>query len=143
MGTVDTFDEYVESRLEEWGTFFALHRDYEQLGHRSKDMLQVLIEHKGEMPPRTTGFKPLEVPPLVQMVEDAVHAIARRNPSRAAVLRAFYCGTGRRGHERLEIANTLLRRQRLHTVSRASYYREKDAGFDEVKGYLLSKSRGN
>lgn len=47
MGQVNTFGVYVRGRLEEWGREFALHRDCEYLGHRSKDMLQVLVEHKG------------------------------------------------------------------------------------------------
>ncbi len=53
MTTVDTFGVYVRAELEHWGEEFALHRDCAYLGHVSKNMLQVLIDHRGEMPPRT------------------------------------------------------------------------------------------
>src|SRR3546814_19499431 len=56
---VDTFGVYVRDRLDEWGREFSLSRDCEYLGYQSKNMLQVLIEHKGEMPGKTQGYKPL------------------------------------------------------------------------------------
>src|SRR3546814_2116394 len=58
---VDTFGVYVRDRLDEWGREFSLSRDCEYLGYQSKNMLQVLIEHKGEMPGKTQGYKPLSV----------------------------------------------------------------------------------
>jgi hypothetical protein len=137
MAQVDTFGVYVRDRLEEWGREFALHRDCEYLGHRSKDMLQVLIEHKGEMPPRVTGFKPLEIPPMPQQIEDIVCDIARYNLPRAVVLRAYYCGRGRRGSERFETANELMMGHSLRRISRAKYFAEHELGLAEVRGVLL------
>lgn len=137
MTQTDTFGAYARCRLEEWGRCFALHRDCEYLGHRSKDMLQVLIEHGGEMPPRVTGFKPLEIPPNEQQIEDIVGHMARANLQRATVLRAYYCGRGRRGVERLEIANEMLARFGLTALSRSRYFAEHDCGFAEVRGVLL------
>ena len=108
MGEIDTFGEYVRSRLEAWGDEYALHRDCEYLGHQSKNMLQVLIEHKGEMPGHAQGFKPLEVNLQAQQIEDIVADIARDLPRIACVLRAHYCGRGRRKVERYETALLLI-----------------------------------
>lgn len=134
---VDTFGVYVRDRLEDWGREFALHRDCEYLGHRSKDRLQVLIEHKGEMPPRMTGFKPLEIPPLAEQIERIVCDIARYNLLRAVVLRAYYCGHGRRGTERFDEANELCMGYNLPTISRPKYFSEHELGLAEVRGVLL------
>jgi len=49
---LDTFGEYVRSRLEHWGGEYALHRDCEYLGFQSRNLLAVLIEHRGDMPGR-------------------------------------------------------------------------------------------
>lgn len=108
MGTIDTFGEYVKQRLDAWGREFALHRDCDYLGHQSKNMLQVLIDHKGEMPGRATGFKPLEVNMEAQQIEDIVADIARDEPRLACAMRAFYCGSGRKKVERYEAAKKLI-----------------------------------
>jgi hypothetical protein len=108
MANLDTFGEYVKERLEGWGREFALHRDCDYLGHQSKNMLQVLIEHKGEMPGHATGFKPLEVDLSAQQIEDIVADIARDQPRHAAALRAYYCGSGRKKVERYETALLLI-----------------------------------
>ena len=92
----DTFGAYVRARLDGWGREFALHRDCEYLGHASKNVLQVLIDHKGEMPARQVGYKPLEVDNDALQVECIVSDIARDNVPMACVLRAYYCGSGRR-----------------------------------------------
>jgi hypothetical protein len=52
MTQTNLFVEYVKTRLVSLGHHFALHRDCERLGHQSRNMLQVLIDHRGEMPPR-------------------------------------------------------------------------------------------
>lgn len=104
----DTFGAYVSARLEEWGREFALHRDCEYLGHQSQNMLQVLIDHKGEMPARPTGFKPLEVSQPAHMIELIVSRIAREQVDIACVLRAYYCGSGRKKVERYETALLLI-----------------------------------
>lgn len=136
MGRLDTYGEYVRKRLERWGHEFALHRDCEYLGHQSKNMLAVLIEHQGEMPPRVTGFKPLEIPLEEQQIEDIVAEIGRATMARAVVLRAYYCGQGRRGEERLETANTMLARMGLPTIGRRRYFSEHDLGFEAVRWML-------
>lgn len=108
MGEIDTFGLYVRRRLEHWGHVFALDRDCEYLGHQSKNMLQVLIEHKGEMPGKVQGFKPLEVDQSAMQVELIVADIAREQRRLACILRAYYCGMGRRKVERYETALMLI-----------------------------------
>lgn len=108
MAEIDTFGEYVRSRLDGWGWEYALHRDCDYLGHQSKNMLQVLIEHKGEMPGHATGYKPLEVDLQAQQIEDLVADIARDQPRIACALRAYFCGSGRRKVERYETALLLI-----------------------------------
>ena len=108
MREIDSFGEYVRNRLEEWGREFALSRDCEYLGHQSKNMLQVLIEHGGEMPGRTVGFKPLEVSLQALLIEQVVSEIARDQVRTACCLRAFYCGSGRKKVERYKAAMVLI-----------------------------------
>lgn len=119
---LDSFGEYVRGRLEEWGNEFSLSRDCEYLGHQSKNMLQVLIEHKGEMPGRTVGFKPLEVSLSALLIEQLVTEVARDQPRTACCLRAFYCGSGRKKVERYKtalvlIAGCALGREPIHPTS--------------------------
>ena len=127
-----TFDLYVRTRLDAWGQEFAFHRDAELLGHKSKDMLQLLIEHKGEMPPRVTGFRPLTIPPLEWQTETIVAQIHSDAPLLAVVLRAYYCGSGRRAVERLEKAEELAKRK----LPRRAYFAYHDLGFQRVAGAL-------
>jgi len=144
MGQLDTFGEYVRRRLDAWGREFALHRDCEYLGHKSKDMLQLLIEHKGEMPPRPTGFKPIEIPFKEMQIEDIVADIARRDVVTACVLRGYYCGLGRRGEERRETAQALVRyiqQDQSYRLSRKQYFIVHDIGFAEVRGRLIGFAR--
>ena len=138
---VDTFGAYVRAELEHWGREFALHRDCDYLGHQSKNVLQVLIEHKGDMPGRSRGFKPLETDVRAQRIENIVFEISRYSPSRACVLRAFYCGMGRRGVERWEAANLLLSKMGGKPMSRPKYYAEHEVGFAEVRGVLTGLAR--
>ena len=140
-GQIDTFGAFVRAELEHWGREFALHRDCEYLGHQSKNMLQVLIEHRGEMPPPNVGYKPLETDQRAQDVEDAVASIARVEPVRGAVLRGYYCGMGRRGVERFEQANELILRLGHPKISRAKYFSEHELGFSEIRGFYWGVSR--
>lgn len=131
------FERHVRGMLELWGQEFALHRDFEYLGHQSKNMLQVIIEHKGEMPARAIGFKPLEMNQDALLVERAVTDLAKANPEAACVMRAMYCGRGRRGVERLEEARLLLRRTTGRVrMSRSQYYALHDHGADFVGRWL-------
>ena len=107
-GEIDLFGEYVRSRLDGWGREFALGRDCEYLGHRSKNMLSVLIEHRGEMPPPVTGFKPLELDLAALQIEQVVADIGRDTPRIACALRGHYCGSGRRKVERYKDAMVLI-----------------------------------
>ncbi|CAN7391796.1 hypothetical protein LJR143_002200 [Pseudoxanthomonas sp. LjRoot143] len=141
MGQVDTFGLYVRARLEDWGREFALHRDCEYLGHRSKDMLQVLIEHRGELPPKVTGFKPLETDPLAQQIEDIVRDIAKHSVERACILRGYYCGMGRKGVERREVTEGLVRRALelpTYRLARQRFFAEEELGRAEVRGFLTA-----
>lgn len=122
------YGRYVRLRLDMWGREFRLGRDVELLGHKSKDMLQILIEHRGEMPARTIGFRPLTIPPLEMQVEDIVRGIHGDAPHLAAVLRAFYCGNGRQGFERREIAEEMLRVK----LPRPVYFAYHKEGFQRV-----------
>ena len=134
MGEIDSFGEYTRERLDEWGREFALARDCEYLGHQSKNMLQVLIEHKGEMPAKATGYKPLEVLRTAQEIEDIVADIAR-------VLRGMYCGQGRRKVERWETANLLIANMGLKVVTQRHYLTLHDIGVATVRGALIGIAR--
>lgn len=141
---VDTFGAYVRAELEHWGREFALHRDVDYLGHHSKNVLQVLIEHKGDMPGRAQGYKPMESDSRAQLIEDAVLEIARYNLLRACVLRAFYCGRGRKGIERLAIAEDLVRRAHNDPglrVARQRFFVEEELGRSEIRGLLSGLSK--
>jgi len=105
---LDSFGRYVRERLDEWGHEFSLSRDFEYLGHQSKNMLQTLIEHRGEMPGRVQGYKPLEVSLTALQIEQLVAEIARDQPHLACTLRGYYCGSGRRKVERYETAILLI-----------------------------------
>lgn len=139
----DTFGEYVRRRLEEWGWEFSLAHDCDYLGHQSKNMLQVLIEHKGEMPGKTQGYKPMEVSATAHQIELLVTDIAREQPRLACVLRAYYCGNGRRKVERYETAVLLISsiehgeasRDPLPKVDR--YLRMVEVGTAQIRGMLI------
>lgn len=134
---VDTFGAYVRAELEHWGREFALHRDCDYLGHHSKNLLQVLIDHRGDMPPPNVGYKPLETDMRAQRTEDIVTAIARDSTSMACVLRAYYCGMGRRKVERYETALLLLSNAGQEMVKVSSYLDLARRGEDRVRGVLM------
>ncbi len=145
MGQVDMFGNYVRQRLEHWGREFALHKDCEYLGHQSKNMLQVLIEHKGDMPGRAQGYKPLTVNQQALEIERIVSEIARSELRLACCMRAYYCGSGRRRYERFETALNLvytaeceLKGKRL-PMNRYAYLQTVRVGFDVVRR-VLTKS---
>src|SRR5690606_30505529 len=108
MGEIDSFGAYVRQRLEEWGREFSLSRDCEYLGHQSKTMLQGRTEHRGGLPGRAVGCKPLEVSRSALVIEQVVSEIARDRVRTACCLRAFYCGQGRRKVERYKTAMVLI-----------------------------------
>jgi hypothetical protein len=140
MTQIDTFGAMVAGMLDHWGREFALSRDCEYLGHQSKNLLQVLIEHRG-MPPRTTGYKPLETDMRAQCIEDLVTDIARSNVTMACVLRGYYCGSGRRKVERWETANLLVTnagQPMLHVKAYLDYVKR---GEDRVRGMLEGMAR--
>ena len=141
MGQVDTFGEYVERRLRGWGDEFAFHRDFEWLGHASKNMLQVLIDHRGEMPPPNVGYKPLETDIRAQRIEDIVADIARTHLAMACCLRAYHCGAGRRKVERAETANLLLANAGLPAVRARVYMDLAIRGGERVRGVLEGMAR--
>lgn len=141
MTQVDTFGAYVRAELDHWGREFALHRDVDYLGHFSRNMLQVLIDHKGEMPPPNVGYKPLETDARAQRIEDIVADIARSQQAMAICLRAYYCGTGRRRVERWETANLLLANAGLKTIRTTAYMDLAQRGEDRIYGVLCGMAR--
>jgi hypothetical protein len=136
MSQIDTFGAYVRAELEHWGREFALHRDFDYLGHHSKNMLQVLIEHRGDMPPPNVGYKPLETDARAQRIEDIVSDIARSDTVMACVMRAYYCGTGRRKVERFETALLLVSQAKGRPISLRHYQSMQELGFQRVRGRL-------
>ncbi len=136
MGQVDTFGAYVRTRLDEWGHEFALCRDCEYLGHASKNMLQVLIDHKGEMPGRVQGFKPLEVSLPALMVEQSITQLAKEQMATACALRGYYCGSGRRKVERWETANLLITTAGHRMVTQRHYLTLIQIGEAYMRGVL-------
>lgn len=141
MTQVDTFGVYVRARLDGWGREFAMHRDQNWLGYASRNMLQVLIDHKGEMPPPNVGFKPMEVDRDAHEVELMVTDIARSNMPMACVLRAYYCGSGRRNNERWETANLLLATTGQKVMSLKAYKVMHQLGFERIRGQLEGIAR--
>ncbi|PTA70495.1 MULTISPECIES: hypothetical protein [unclassified Stenotrophomonas] len=133
---VDTFGAYVRAELEHWGREFALHRDCDYLGHQAKNLLAVLIEHRGEMPGRAQGYKPLETDHRAQMIEDIVASISRDNVAMACALRAYYCGHGRKKVERFETAILLMANSGHCAVSTRQYLNLVELGFQRLRGRL-------
>lgn len=133
---VDTFGAYVRAELEHWGREYALHRDCDYLGHQSKNLLAVLIEHKGDMPGRVQGYKPLESDNRAQLIEDIVSSIASDNVAMACSLRGYHCGIGRRKVERFETAILLMANCGQRPVSSRQYLSLVDLGFQRVRGRL-------
>lgn len=140
-GQIDTFGEYVRRELDHWGQEFALSRDFEYLGHCNKNMLQVLVDHRGEMPPANVGYKQLETDLRAQQIEDFVADIARDQRPIAYVLRAYYCGSGRRKVERLETANLLLATAGERVVKLRHYMTLHDLGLQTIRGALIGLAK--
>ncbi len=132
----DLFGAYVRAELDHWGREFALHRDCDYLGHHSKNMLAVLIEHRGDLPGRALGYKPLETDARAQKIEDIVASIAKNDSAIACSLRAYYCGNGRRKIERFESAILLMANCGVQPVSNRKYLYLVDLGFQRVRGRL-------
>ncbi|MEN5069621.1 hypothetical protein [Stenotrophomonas sp. TWI1183] len=133
---VDTFGAYVRAEREHWGREYVLHREGDYLGHQSKNVLQVLIEHKEDMPGRAQGYKPLESDSRAHMIEDIVSSMARDHAVMACCLRAYHCGLGRRKVERYERANMLVARYSLGPVSARQYLSMVELGFQRIGGRL-------
>jgi hypothetical protein len=131
-GAVFSGDDYVRFRLLGWGREFRLGREIESLGFHRTSLLQVLIEHRGEMPSRVTGYKSLTIPPDAMEIEDVVHDIHAVDPELAIVLRVYYCGSGKHSTDRLTTTTRLLRR----SITRRRYYEAHAAGFHRVAGFL-------
>lgn len=132
----DTFGVYVGRRLDEWGTEFCLARDMDYLGHQSKNILQVLIEHKGEMPERQQGYKPLQVSLSALQIEQIITGLAREQVATACALRGYYCGSGRRKVERWETANLLATTAGARMMSQRHYLTLITIGEMYVRGVL-------
>lgn len=133
-----SFETYVRRRLDAWGREFRLDRDGDFLGFPSKNVLQVLHEHRGEIPERSAGARPLLIPPLEWQTETIVHDLNHANSDLAAALRAYYGGSGRVGVERLETLEVMLGR----TIGRRRFFTYHDLAFQWVTGalYALAKA---
>jgi hypothetical protein len=134
-----SFDTYVRRRLDAWGTEFRLDRDADFLGFPSKNVLQVLHEHRGEIPERTSGYRPMLIPPLEWQMEMIVHDMNHAAGYMASTLRAYYCGSGRVGVERLELLESMLGRK----VGRRAFFQYHDLAFQWVSGALLTMARND
>lgn len=137
MIEANEFEKSVRRRLDDWGREFRLDRDAEILGHRSKNILAVLIEHKGFMPPRNVGFRPLTIDPQIMQIEDIVRGIYTDFRYLAVVLRAYYCGSGRQGVERRRLAELILGRR----IELRAYYAYHDRAFHVVAGALRALAK--
>lgn len=133
---IDAFGVYVRAELDHWGREFALHRACDYLGHHTRNLLQVLIDHKGDMPGRAQGFKPMETDARAQLIEDIVASIAIDNVAMACALRAYHCGKGRRKIERFETAIMLMANCDERPVSNRQYLNLVELGFQRVRGRL-------
>lgn len=138
----DLFGAYVRAELEHWGREFALHRDCDYLGHHSKSMLAVLIEHRGDMPGKAQGYKPLETDQRAQRIEDIVASIANDNVAMACALRGYHCGMGRKKVERFETSILLMANCGVKPISSRQYLSLVELGFQRIRGRLegLAKS---
>lgn len=142
MSQIDTYSVTIALMMECWGDAYALHRDGEQLGFASKNMLYEFERHGGS-PPRTTGRPPINIPRQALLVEYAVLQIARTDPTTAWVLRAFHCGRGRRNYERFWQANALLTKAGLNPIRRASYQDLAKRGEERVGRVLESEMKSD
>jgi len=133
---VDVFGVYVRAELDHWGREFALHRDCAELGHQARNLLQVLIEHKGDLAGRVKGYKPIESDARAQRIEDIVTSIARDSIVMACCLRAYHCGLGRRKVERFDTALRLLANCSQRPISNRQYLSLVELGFQRVRGRL-------
>lgn len=136
MNNEKAFDRYVRLRLESWGREFALHRNAVRLGFPAQNFLQVLFDYRGRMP-RGQGFKPEEFDLAALEIEDivvSIHATARLE---AVVLRAYYCGTGRAGFERREMATELFGAKIAHN----RYFDAHKRGFEKVASALTNVAK--
>lgn len=132
----DTFGIYVRAELDHWGFEFALHRDVEYLGYASRNVLQMLIDHRGEMPAPSVGYKPLETDSRAQKIEDIVTAISKTHRSMAICLRGYYCARGRRRVERYETALMMLTNAGEPAMSATAYLDLARRGEERVRGIL-------
>lgn len=137
MGVISAFDEYVANRLDAWGREFRLDRRFEHLDSYGKNLLVVLIEHKGQIPPRNVGFKPLSIPLDELQIEDLVREVHADSPKVAAVLRAYYGGLGRNSTDRRKLAEKLYGKP----IKRCAYYSCHDIGFHRIAGALTILAR--
>lgn len=131
------FDVYVRSRLDAWGREFRLDRPLPELGHQSRNILAVLIEHHGEIPERAIGFKPLSIPVDAMQVEDVVTRIHAEAPAMAWVLRCYYGSGGRVAQERYMRACQLAH----YAMSRRQFFTLHDLGFNRVAGALSALAK--
>jgi hypothetical protein len=122
---VNTQRDEVEEQLESWGMTFAFWKARRECEPSAENLLYRMAHAKT----RGTGDG---ISLSAWAVEDAVRALQRESPIQAAVLRAFYCESGRRGYERFDTAKRLAGRR----FSRRAFYLYREAGKDFVSRVL-------
>lgn len=123
---IDTARDDIEDRLESWGMTFAFWKEAVEREPNGETLLYRMAHAKT----RGTGDG---ISLAALAVENAVRALHKAEPIQAAVLRAFYCESGRRGYERLDKARELAGKW----FSRRAYYLYREAGKDFVRRVLM------
>jgi hypothetical protein len=122
---IDTRRDEIEERLESWGMTFAFWKQRRECEPHHETILYRMARANT----RATGDG---ISLSAMAVEDAVRALHQESPILAAVIRAFYCESGRRGYERFDKAKELAGKR----FSRRAYYQYREAGKDFVRKVL-------
>lgn len=127
MTETDLFGAYVRDRLEKWGREFAYHRDRFRAGGYGRNILDTSPMGSGPEP----NLEALQI-------EDIVRGIYKRGEKTSAwALRAYYCGSGRRAVERLDLYRAFIGRR----TGLRQYYEQIRAGTDSVRAELIRVCR--
>ena len=127
MTQTDLFGMYVEERLQAWGREFAYHRDKYRAGGYGRNSL--------DFGPIGSGPEP-DCEAL--LIEDIVRGMMKAGERSAGwALRAYYCGSGRRSVERLDVYRALIGRR----CGKKTYYAQIDTGRIWVRHELMAECR--
>lgn len=121
--------DYLDARLKEWAKEYGGSR-YENIGFRSRNLLQRLIEHGGFVPD-SGGFRPVPIRTAADEVETIVLRMERAWFANGRVLRCEFYAPNMAMEARLEVL-----RQIGLPMSRTGYYDKLDAAKMFVAGAL-------